>query len=188
MRNNIKQYKTKGKIFVEVNRTYVDERDLNEIVAQLTYQKGGIFSSNYEYPGRYSRWEIAFTEPCVEVRSFKRNVLIQALKVNGLPLINKMYEQFKEVLFVKVKEKSEVYFWLEVEESKEVFSEEQRSKQNTVFSVIREIMNICHSDEDDKLGLYGAIGYDVVYQFESDIKLCKERLVTKVIDKTQKKG
>jgi len=175
MKNNLKQYKTKGNIYVEVNRSDADERDLNEIVAQLTYKKGGIFSSNYEYPGRYSRWELAFIEPCVEVRSYRRNVLIQALKVNGLPLINKMYEHFKGVSFVKVKEKSEVYFWLEVEKNKGVFPEEQRSKQNTVFSVIREIINICHSDEDDKLGLYGAIGFDVVYQFESDIKLCKER-------------
>lgn len=175
MQSMKKQYTTKGNINVEVTRTDSSENHLNEIVSTLTEKKGGVFASNYEYPGRYSRWELAFNDPCVEVRSFRRRVLIQALKVNGLPLINKMYEHFQELTFVKITEKSEVYMWLEIEKSEGVFSEEKRSKQNTVFSVIREIVEICHSDEDDKLGLYGAIGFDVVYQFESDIELSKER-------------
>ena len=51
----------------------------------------------------------------------------------------------------------------------ERFPEEARSKQDTVFSVIRALLELFRIDggQDDQLGLYGAFGYDLVFQFEN---------------------
>ena len=45
------------------------------------------------------------------------------------------------------------------------FTEEERSRQPTVFSALREII-AAFSGPDPHLGLYGAFGYDLAFQFE----------------------
>jgi anthranilate synthase len=59
------------------------------------------------------------------------------------------------------------------------FAEEERSKQNSIFSVIRSLTNLFATDTetDPQLGLYGAFGYDLTFQFES-VKLKHERSET----------
>ena len=46
------------------------------------------------------------------------------------------------------------------------FAEELRSKQPTVFSVLREIVALFNTERDTHLGLYGAFGYELAFQFE----------------------
>jgi anthranilate synthase len=46
------------------------------------------------------------------------------------------------------------------------FPEEERSKQFTVFSVVRALLELFQAPDDPWLGLYGAFGYDLVFQFE----------------------
>ena len=62
----------------------------------------------------------------------------------------------------------------EVKEAEGYFSEEERSKQPSIFSVIRAFVNLFESSEDAHLGLYGAFGYDLAFQFEN-VKLHKDR-------------
>lgn len=62
----------------------------------------------------------------------------------------------------------------EVMEATGYFSEEERSKQPSIFSVIRAFVNLFESGEDPHLGLYGAFGYDLAFQFEK-VKLHKDR-------------
>ena len=50
--------------------------------------------------------------------------------------------------------------------SKEFFREEERSKQNSIFSILREIKNIFSHEGSGQLGLYGSFGYDLTFQFE----------------------
>lgn len=42
--------------------------------------------------------------------------------------------------------------------SEEYFPEEERSRQPSIFSVIRAIVRTFHSEGDPQLGLYGAFG------------------------------
>src|SRR5690606_14501809 len=42
----------------------------------------------------------------------------------------------------------------------------ERSKQPSVFSVLRALVELFGSPEDPHLGLYGAFGYDLAFQFE----------------------
>src|SRR5262249_24504350 len=48
----------------------------------------------------------------------------------------------------------------------EHFPEEMRSRQPSVFSILRTMADLFGSPEDPHLGLYGAFGYDLVFQFE----------------------
>ena len=50
-------------------------------------------------------------------------------------------------------------------EAEGTFTEEERSRQPTVFSALREIADAFGCDDSD-LGLYGAFGYDLAFQFE----------------------
>ncbi len=47
----------------------------------------------------------------------------------------------------------------------EIFTEEQRSRRPTVFSALREVI-AAFAGPDPHLGLYGAFGYDLAFQFE----------------------
>jgi anthranilate synthase len=46
------------------------------------------------------------------------------------------------------------------------FTEEERSRQPSVFSVLRAIVGLFRSGEDPHHGLFGAFGYDLAFQFE----------------------
>ena len=46
------------------------------------------------------------------------------------------------------------------------FPEEERSKQPSLFSVIRAVQELFSSPDAGQLGLYGALGYDLTFQFE----------------------
>ena len=54
------------------------------------------------------------------------------------------------------------------------FAEEERSKQPSLFSLIRAIQELFSSPDAGQLGLYGALGYDLTFQFEP-INLSAER-------------
>src|SRR5690606_21643865 len=54
----------------------------------------------------------------------------------------------------------------EVKRTTERFAEEERSRQPSLFSVIRELIRNFNCPTDPHLGLYGAFGYDLCFQFE----------------------
>jgi anthranilate synthase len=56
----------------------------------------------------------------------------------------------------------------------ERFPEEERSRQPSVFSVLRALRELFFSEADSHLGLYGAFGYDLCFQFEP-VKLQRPR-------------
>jgi len=47
-----------------------------------------------------------------------------------------------------------------------LFPEEERSKQPSVFSILRALTEEFRGEEDSRLGLLGAFGYDLLFQFE----------------------
>jgi anthranilate synthase len=47
-----------------------------------------------------------------------------------------------------------------------LFPEEERSKQPSVFSLLRVLIEEFRGEEDSRLGLVGAFGYDLLFQFE----------------------
>ncbi|MDP3895119.1 MAG: anthranilate synthase component I, partial [Mesorhizobium sp.] len=45
----------------------------------LNSRRGAVFSSNYEYPGRYTRWDTAIIDPPIAISAIGRAMRIEAL-------------------------------------------------------------------------------------------------------------
>lgn len=169
------QYITPGRVRVTrqvTARSIADGTD--DLIARLDNEKGALFSSSYDYPGRYTRWDIGFAGPCLELQGRGRKFSIAALKEKGgilLPLIFQALKRSPDFDRLEIEDQRIEGF---IKAAAGFFPEEERSRQPTVFSVVREIKQLLASHEDHFLGFYGAFGYDLVFQFE-DLAMRHER-------------
>ncbi len=77
-------YETKGGITVTRQRTPTPYADaVSSYVDKLDERRGAVFSSNYEYPGRYTRWDTAIVDPPLGLSCFGRKVWIEAYNERG---------------------------------------------------------------------------------------------------------
>ena len=62
----MKLYRSAGGIDItrEVHELRTDEFDA--LIDRVETRRGGVLSSGMEYPGRYSRWHMAYSDPCLE--------------------------------------------------------------------------------------------------------------------------
>ncbi|MEM1049054.1 MAG: anthranilate synthase [Pseudomonadota bacterium] len=136
-------------------------------IAGLDSRRGAVFSSNYEYPGRYSRWDTAIIDPPLGLTARGSSVWIEAFNARGrvlLPALAGALGALREVANLRV---HEARIDIDIAGSTERFAEEDRSRQPSVFSVVRAIVDLFRFEEDETLGLYGAFGYDLAFQFDA---------------------
>ena len=161
-------YTTKSGIIVSRTVSEVPiETALEDILWSLNSQRGGLLGSSYEYPGRYKRWAMGFVNPPLELSTCDRNFTIKALNKRGTILIPFLAERLTKKPQIESVKVDETCITGSIVQTAQLFTEEERSKQPSAFSIVREILNVFYSNEDEHLGLYGAFGYDLVYQFES---------------------
>ncbi|MFI0847278.1 anthranilate synthase [Mesorhizobium sp. IMUNJ 23232] len=132
----------------------------------LNSRRGAVFSSNYEYPGRYTRWDTAVIDPPLVISARGRSMRIEALNSRGevlLPIIARTLLPLKDVTLTQTTERR---LALKIAEPGRVFTEEERSRVPSVFTVLRAVTALFHTDQDSNLGLYGAFGYDLAFQFD----------------------
>ncbi|NMG09138.1 anthranilate synthase [Brasilonema sp. UFV-L1] len=160
-------YTTQGGIFVSrsVTNTSIDSA-IDEVLIRLDSQRGGLLASSYEYPGRYKRWAIGFVNPPLELVTRDNTFTITAHNERGKILLDYLAECLLHQPYLEAVEKENNCIIGSVKPTERLFSEEERSRQPSVFSVVREILSIFSSPADENLGLYGAFGYDLVFQFE----------------------
>ncbi|WP_011581533.1 MULTISPECIES: anthranilate synthase [Chelativorans] len=147
---------------------------IDAYIDALDSRRGAVFSSNYEYPGRYTRWDTAIVDPPLVISARGRAMKIEALNRRGeamLPAIAGVVEALPEVTMALAQPR---LITVDVSEPTEVFAEEERSRVPSVFTVLRAITNLFHTDNDSNLGLYGAFGYDLAFQFDP-VKLRLDR-------------
>jgi len=159
---------------VTITRT-VDEFDpaeLTAIAALVDRRRGGVLSSGMEYPGRYTRWHMAYVNPPVEIITRGREVTARALNDRGRVLLPVIADAMRRV-GTEVARADDLSLTVSVPEGDGGFTEEERSRQPTVFSALREIVAAFGVD-DPHLGLYGAFGYDLAFQFEP-VRLRQDR-------------
>src|SRR5215211_4958663 len=53
--------------------------DVPALVAALDQRRGALYSSSYEYPGRYTRWDIGFVDPPLVLTSRAASFSVEAL-------------------------------------------------------------------------------------------------------------
>jgi len=154
---------------IEVTRTLSKanfRKGLVHLLRDLDRHRGIYLSSGYEYPGRYSRWDIASACPPLEIVSYDRRVEFRPLNARGGKLAEILYpvlaghphwEEFgweSGILAGRLKPLPEL------------FPEEERSKQPSAFSILRALIGEFRGEEDSRLALVGAFGYDLLFQFE----------------------
>ena len=163
-----------------------DPAELTRIAALVDRRRGGVLSSGMEYPGRYTRWHIAYVNPPVEIACRGRQVTARALNDRGLVLMPVIRDAMlragvaqpepvlpepapAEILQAEPADGNgrgaPGTVTVFVPEGEGTFTEEERSRRPTVFSVLREI-TAAFGCPDPHLGLYGAFGYDLSFQFE----------------------
>src|SRR5687768_11326377 len=161
------QYQTKGGILVHriVEDIAVDGA-VEPLIDALDSRRGALFASSYEYPGRYTRWDMGFVDPALELVSRERGFTVRALNERGellLPTIARTLRPLPAVAQLLDDGRELVG---QIHEPVGRFPEEERSKQPSVFSVLRALVDLFASPDDAHLGLYGAFAYDLAFQFE----------------------
>jgi anthranilate synthase len=144
----------------------------------LDRRRGVLLTSSFEYPGRYTRWDIGFVDPPLLLQSSGRELELRALNDRGLVLLAAAEGalQTLDALAEPPRRTASQGSALRcvVREREGWFPEEQRSRQPTVFSVVRALVAAFGYDAERHLGLYGAFGYELAFQFES-IRLRQQR-------------
>ncbi|PYB73359.1 anthranilate synthase [Rhizobium wuzhouense] len=168
-------YQTRGGVTVTRKRRPTSYGDaISTYVDKLDERRGAVFSSNYEYPGRYTRWDTAIVDPPLGISSFGRRVWIEAYNGRGEALLSMIAEALASVEDLALGTRTATRLDLDVKLPSRVFTEEERSKMPTVFTVLRAITALFHSEEDSAIGLFGAFGYDLAFQFDAiDLKLTR---------------
>ncbi len=168
-------YQTRGGVTVTRKRRPTPYADaVSSYVDKLDERRGAVFSSNYEYPGRYTRWDTAIVDPPLGISSFGRKVWIEAYNGRGEALLTMIAEALASVEDLALGERTATRLDLDVKQPSRVFTEEERSKIPTVFTVLRAITALFYSEEDAAIGLFGAFGYDLAFQFDAiDLKLTR---------------
>jgi anthranilate synthase len=158
---------TAGGVHVTRTAEQFAEQALDAVCLQVEGLRGGVLSSGMEYPGRYSRWHLAYVNPCAELVARGRRISARALNARGEVLLPVLAAALRRVGEPSPGRDGPAAAGVEVliPEPAGVLAEENRSRRPTVFSALREVIADLAGD-DPHLGLYGAFGYDLAFQFE----------------------
>ena len=163
---------TRGGVRVTRTATPFDPAELGRIAALVDERRGGVMSSGMEYPGRYSRWHMAYADPCVEIIAVGRRVTARALNDRGCVLLPVIRAALLRAALPRAGDEDAPHedtgqdqVSVVIAETDREFTEEERSRRPTVFTALREVA-AAFGCADPHLGLYGAFGYDLAFQFE----------------------
>jgi anthranilate synthase len=154
---------------IQVTRTLSKtnfRKGLNHLLRDLDRHRGIYLSSGYEYPGRYSRWDIASRCPPLEIVAYDRQVGIRPLNERGRRIIEILYPVLSTHPDWEACSLAEGALQGRLKPLPALFPEEERSKQPSAFSILRTLIQEFRGEEDSRLGLVGAFGYDLLFQFE----------------------
>jgi len=141
-----------------------------QLRTQLDTQRGVLLSSSFEFPGRYTRWDIGFVNPPLVITARERCVEIEALNVRGEILLPEVERALSAEAALESLTREGSRLTAQVLVAPQEFAEESRSRQPSVFSVLRALVRHFGSERDAYLGLYGAFAYDLAFQFEPVLK------------------
>jgi anthranilate synthase len=158
------RYETKSGIAVSRTLSKAPyRRGLQPLLRKLDRFRGFYLSSGYEYPGRYSRWDIAAITPPVEIVSSGRKVDFNPLNARGEMLCRMIGRAIGAQPFwedCRIEDNGAIRATLKPLPA--FFAEEERS----VFSVLRALVEEFRHPDDSRLSLVGAFGYDLLFQFD----------------------
>ncbi len=90
------------------------EGAIDRYIDGLNERRGAVFSSNYEYPGRYTRWDTAIIDPPIMVTARGRDMEIEALNGRGEVMLAFIHEALAATADVAVRNKTASKLFLAV--------------------------------------------------------------------------
>jgi anthranilate synthase len=142
------------------------KRGLHGLLKKLDTQRGIYLSSGYEFPGRYSRWDVAAVMPPLEIIAKNRDVVIRALNPRGHALITMLEPVLQAHPHWQRFAKEGGALVGQLKPLPALFPEEERSKQPSAFSVVRALQHEFKNPLAARLALVGAFGYDLLLHFD----------------------
>lgn len=139
---------------------------IEPVLDALDGSRGALFASSYEYPGRYTRWDMGFVNPPLAVVCRGLEFQVSALNARGRLLLPPIAAAVERLPAVAAFQADDTGLTGTIAPTTERFPEEERSRQPSVFSLLRAIVELFSSTAEPHLGLYGAFGYDLAFQFE----------------------
>jgi len=139
---------------------------IEPVVDALDARRGILLASSYEYPGRYTRWDMGFVDPPLAVVARARHLSVEALNTRGRVLLAPIGDRLATLGEIENLARGEAALQMVVRAPAGDFTEEDRSRQPSVFSVLRTLVGLFGHRGEPHLGLYGAFGYDLAFQFE----------------------
>jgi anthranilate synthase len=158
-----RSFATPGGVTVTRAAEPFNPAELEHIAQRADRRRGGVMSSGMEYPGRYSRWHMAYCDPPLEITAQGRVITATSLNQRGRVILPVVAEALRATGFEQPAPDGAVT--VVIPEPEGTFTEEERSRRPTVFTALRAIVAALKID-DPHLGLYGAFGYDLAFQFE----------------------
>jgi anthranilate synthase len=141
-------------------------RGLGYLLRELDTYRGIYLSSGYEFPGRYSRWDIASVKPPLEIVAAGRQVVLRPLNTRG-EIINAMLAPFVAAHpHWESFERRGTNLEGCLKPLPALFPEEERSKQPSAFSILRTLIDEFRPVGDPHFALVGAFGFDLLFQFD----------------------
>jgi len=160
-------YTTPGGIVVtRVVSNVAYSRGLHGLLKKLDTGRGIYLSSGYEFPGRYSRWDVASVAPPLEIIARGRDVVVRALNPRGEALVAMLEPVLAPHPHWQRFARENNALVGNLKPLPALFSEEERSKQPSAFSVVRALQHEFKHPLASRLALVGAFGYDLLLQFD----------------------
>jgi len=141
-------------------------RGLHKLLKQLDTARGVYLSSGYEYPERYSRWDVASVAPPLEIVGHERELELKALNARGKVLIELLNSTIEDNPHWDTSSRGDRSIRLSLKPMADRFPEEERSKQPSPLSLLRTLIGEFQHPDDSRLALIGAFGYDLLLQFD----------------------
>ncbi|HEX4354079.1 MAG TPA: chorismate-binding protein, partial [Polyangiales bacterium] len=160
-------YRSAGGVRITRHVEEVELDAFTDLRRALDTRRGLLLASSYEYPGRYTRCDLGFVDPLLSLEARGRMFELRAHGPCGELLLSACAGALRDL-----SELSELQCSIDrvsgvVPASDEPFAEEARTRTPSVFTLLRRLRALFASPDDSRLGLYGAFGYDLVFQFES---------------------
>ena len=136
------------------------------LVERLDRYPGVFMSSCFEFPGRYTRWDLGFAAPPVAITCRGRDFEVAALE----PRVGSCWS--RSVPRSSRSPPSRRWRWTAIASTGRSTRRWRSCPRSSVagspsiFSLLRAVIELFHNDEDQHFGLYGAFGYDLAHQFE----------------------
>lgn len=136
---------------------------------KMDFPHAKVLFESHETDKEHGRLSLLGIDPSLELKGVNNEVSIKLLHPRGISYFKFIKEQY--FYFIEKEENDTIF--LRIDKLAFEGGEENRFDRQNIAQIIRSLLKEFKTDEKNFVGLYGALGYNFVYQFE-DVDNTKE--------------